>query len=403
MIKTLVYRLLRHRHFWRKVGFDELSELYVGMMFRGMAVSMGGLFVPLYMLGLHYSVTDILLLMAWYFTFRSLVFDIMAAFVVARFGPKHGIVVSHILLIGSTALFLSLTNYHWPLLLLGGLWGAAQSFFFVSFNVDFSKVKHSEHGGKELGYVTIMERIGAVVGPLVGGLVATVFGPQYIFLVTIVLLIGGLIPLFRTAEPVQTRQHLDFRQLKVNSRIRDFISIAGVGVERNVSIFMWPLYMGLFVLSNSKGYAQLGVLMSVSFLISIIAARTTGKLIDERHGRSLLRFNAVFNSGIHVFRPFVSTYPIAFGVNILNDIVTAGYRMPYFKGWFDEADELPGLRIVYLASMEMFSSLIKGILCWTLVILSLAFAPHTVLTIGFFLAAGMSLLIMTEKFRALDP
>lgn len=403
MIKALVYRLLRHRHFWREVGFDELSELYVGMMFRGMAVSMSGLFVPLYMLGQHYSVTEILLLMAWYFTFRSLVFDLLTAHVVARFGPKHGLVVSHILLISSTALFLSVPDNHWPVWLLGGLWGAAQSFFFVSFNVDFSKIKHSEHGGKELGYVTIMERIGAVMGPVVGGVVATVFGPQYIFLVTIVLLLGGLVPLFRTAEPVQTRQRLNFRMLKINEHVRDFVSVAGFGVEHFISIFIWPLYMGVFILSAEAGYVQLGVLASVSFMVSIVAARTTGQLIDKRQGRMLLRANTVINSGVHLIRSFVSTYPIAFGANILNDVVTAGYRMPYLKGWFDAADDLPGLRIVYLASMEMFGSLIKAIMCWILVVLTLYFSVYTVLACGFVLGAGVSLLIMTEKFRALDP
>jgi len=403
MIKKLVYRFLRHRHFWREVGFDELSELYVGMMFRGMAVSMSGLFVPLYLLGLDYSVTQILLVMAWYFTFRSLVFDLMTAFVVARFGPKHGLVVSHVLLITSTGLFLTLPHFGWPIWLLGGLWGAAQSFFFISFNVDFSKVKHTEHGGKELGYITIMEKSGAVLGPLIGGLIATFIGPQYIFLVTIVLLLGGLVPLFRTAEPVRTRQHLNFRALKLSDHIRDFVSMGGMGIEHNISIFMWPLFMGLFILSATAGYAQLGVLISVSFLVSIFAARATGKLIDERKGRSLLRFSAIANSAIHLARPFIGTYPIAFGINILNDIVTPGYRMPYLKGWFDAADDLPGFRIVYLTSMEMFGSLIKALLCWSLVILSLYLMPHRVLTIGFVLAAGMSLLMTTERFRALDP
>ncbi len=43
MLKKIVYSLLRHRHFWREVGFDELSELYVSMMFRGLSISLPGI------------------------------------------------------------------------------------------------------------------------------------------------------------------------------------------------------------------------------------------------------------------------------------------------------------------------------------------------------------------------
>ncbi|MGH9856996.1 MAG: MFS transporter, partial [Acidobacteriota bacterium] len=311
MVKKLIYKYLRHRHFWRFTGFDELSELYVGMMFRGMALSLSGLFVPLYLIGLNYSLPELFLVVAWYFTFRFALFDWMAGYVVAKYGPKHGLLTSHFILIASTALFLTTRDFGWPIWLLGGLWGAAQSFFFVSFNVDFSKVKHSKHGGKELGYVTIMEKIGAVMGPLAGGFIATVFGPEYIFWASIVLLIGGLIPLFSTAEPVRTNQHIDFSKFKIDGRLRDYLSYAGVGVEHNLSIYMWPVYLGLFVLIGSTAYAKLGVLASVSFLISILAARAIGQVIDRRQGRQLLRYSAAANTALHLTRPFVGSYPAA--------------------------------------------------------------------------------------------
>jgi MFS family permease len=401
MLKRLIYRLLARRHFWRQVGFDELSELYIGMMFRGMAIGMSGLFVPLFLIGLHYSVTSILMVMAWYFTSRLGVFDLLAGYMVARIGPKHGMFIGHIMLIASTALFLTLPHYSWPLWLLGGLWGGAQSFFFISFNVDFSKVKHPRHSGKEFGYITIMEKIGAVFGPLVGGVVATVFDPGYIFLLAIGLLLGGLLPLFRTAEPVRVKQRLDFRHFTIDGHGRDFLAAAGLGVENYVSLYLWPLFLGLFVLVGSTAYAKLGVLSSVSFAVSILAARVIGRLIDARKGRLLLRSGALANALLHLFRPFVSTFPIAFGVNLVNDAITPAYRMPYFKGLFNAADDLPGQRIAYITSIEIFGSLVKATMCWTLVILSLGLEPRVVLTVGFVGAAAVSLLITAERFRAL--
>src|SRR4051812_4626627 len=89
MLQKIIYRTLRHRHTWRDVGWDELSELYINTLFRGLALSITGLFVPVYLLQLHYPLISILAVVAWYFTFRGVVLDILSGYSVARIGPKH--------------------------------------------------------------------------------------------------------------------------------------------------------------------------------------------------------------------------------------------------------------------------------------------------------------------------
>ncbi len=403
MLKKAVYQVLRHRHFWREAGFDELSELYVSIMFRGLSISLTGLFVPLYMLGLEYSLTSILMVIAWYFTFRIFFCDIASAFTVARIGPKHTMLIGYSLLTISTAMFLCLTQIAWPLWLLGGIWGASASFFFIPFNVDFSKVKHSRYGGRELGYVNIMEKVGSAAGPLIGGLIATVFGPQYIFLAATILLVIGIIPLLRTAEPVKTRQKLDFSSLKIDNLKRDFISVSALGIENSLTMFLWPLYLGFFVVAGATAYAKLGILWSVSLCAAILAAHIIGKLIDTHRGRKLLKVSAGINAVLHLLRPLVKSYPVAFGINVVNDIVTVGYRMPYYKGLFDAADNLPGYRIVYLTSIEFISSVCKGTVWWLMVLLASVMNPQALFVTGFSIAALASILITSERFKALDP
>lgn len=403
MLQKIIHRLLRHRHFWRETSFDELSELYISMMFRGLSLSLTGIFVPVYMLHLGFSLTAILLVMAWYFTFRVIIFDWLAAVITAKLGPKHTMLIGYCCLIVSSLLFLTLPQLHWPVWVLGGVWGASAGLFFIPFHVDFSKVKHPEHGGKELGFLTIMERIGSIIGPVVGGIVATIFGAQYIFLVSVILLIIGVFPLFRTGEPVRTNQKLNFNGLHVKDLKRDFISITGLGVENTLSLNLWPMFLGSFVLLGSSVYAQLGLISSVSFVVSILAAHTIGQLIDNKKGRKLLRTSASINALIHLFRPFVTSLPLALGVNMANEAVTPGYRMPYVKGLYDSADDLPGYRIVYITSMELIASIAKASAWWLLAALTLVFSDRTVINIGFVIAASASCVIMTERFRALKP
>ena len=402
MLKNFIHKILQRRHFWRDIGFDELSEIYISMMFRGFSISLTGLFVPLYLLRLGYDITGVLIVPAAYFMTRALVADVLSAHLTARYGPKHTILIGNLVLIVSTIMFLTQVMISWPLWLLGLVWGASASLFFIPFHVSFSKIKHSEHGGKELGYVNIMEKLGFVVGPLVGGVIATMFGAQYIFLVGALLLVMSTITLFRTAEPVAAGQRLDWRGIDVAKHRRDFVSYGALGVENNISIYIWPLYLGMFVLLGSAAYAKLGILSSISVIVSVVSALLIGKLIDKRRGRPLLRVSAVLNALLHLTRPLVKSYGVAIGVNIANESVTAGYRMPYFKGVYDAADDLPGYRIVYIASLELFSSLLKGVMYIMLVLLSTVISGYQVLVIVFIVGALASLVIMTERYKALS-
>lgn len=402
MIRKLVHIIFQHRHFWRDVGFDELSELYISMMFRGLAISLTGLFVPVYMLQLGYDATAVMMVVAWFFTVRFVILDILCAYTIAKIGPKHTMLVGYIFLICSTVMFLTIQSAQWPLWLVGSVWGASASFFFIPFHVDFSKVKHKKHGGKELGFVQIMERTGAALGPVIGGIIATLFGAQYIFLIATVLLIVGVVPLFRTAEPVKIRQQLSFATLPYRRLKRDYLSVFALGIENTLCIFLWPLFLGLFILVDNTVYTKLGFLSTVSIVISILAAYFIGKTIDKHKGRSLLRFSAMANAALNVIKPFTTTFPVAFGISVANEAITTGYRMPYCKGWYDAADDLPGYRIVYISSMEWVSSVAKGMVWWFLVLLTAFLATGTVITIGFFIAAIASCLIMLERFKALD-
>lgn len=403
MFKKLVVKIIKRHHFWRDAGFDELSEIYVSMMFRSMAINLSSLFIPLYLLKLGYGITSIFILVGVYFVSRAVCFDLTSAHLTARYGPKHTIALSYIMLFVSSSMFWTLPSIGWPLWLIGIIWGGSASLFFIPFDVDFSKIKHQSKGGKELSIVSVVERVGGVLGPLIGGFIAWWFGGQALFLVTAILLIIGLIPLMMSGEPVKTRQRLEFKSLPINIIKRDIISSIFVGLENTLTIFAWPLFLGLFILNRSDtAYTGLGFLASVSVFMSIFAAYAVGSIIDSRKGRQLLRINSIGNALLHFFRGFVSVLPAALLVNIINEVVTVGYRMPYAKGKYDKADELPGHRIVYFTSLEIICSTIKALVWLLLALISTIVSDYSVLVLSFFVAGVSSIFINTENFKALD-
>lgn len=402
MLKQIFNRFLRPRHYWRDLGFDELSELYSSMMFRSLAQNLVGIFVPIYLYQLNYTVWQILLFYAMEFAVRT-ISTYPVARLIAKVGPKHTILASYVFQVIGMLMLVSLPNLHWPLLAIAIVWGINGCLYFSAFHVDFSKVKHSNHGGKEVGWMFMMERFGAVLGPLVGGLVGYFAGGQYIFMIAVILLFAGIIPLFITSEPTALNQKLDFRALKLRDIRYSLISHSFFSVENHISMVVWPLFISIYVFKDNP-YVQLGSIMALSVLVSLFMARAIGRTIDKQKGRQLLRLGAFLNSALHLFRPLTGGYAGALGINLTNEAITPAYRMPYIKGMYDEADMLTGRRIVYIAVMETASNFSRAMFFMLAgVIAYLAQDSRSIFVAFFAVAAVASLGIMLEKFKALDP
>jgi MFS family permease len=389
-------------HPFRKMSFNELSELYVSMMLRSLAMSMSGIFIPIFLHQLGYEIWQIL---SFYFVCFAVnyIFAIPAAGVVAKIGPKHTILISYLLQIFTMIGLVYLKDMPSLFIPSAIVLGLANIAFFTAFHTDFSKVKHSKTGGSELGIAYLGERFGAVLGPIIGGLVAFIFDPKFIFIAAIIVLISAVIPLFMTKEPTRLNQKLEYRDFSMSKIKPDVISYSFFTVEVAVSMIIWPLFLGVFVFQGNP-YIQLGSIMSVSIIIALVVARIYGKLIDNRQGRTLLRFSAVSNAALHLFRVSTNGFVPALGVNLVNETITPGYRMPTFKGMYDAADSFPGHRIVYISIIELFGSMSRMLFFGLSALAAYNFhAGKAFFGVLFVVGAISSLLMMLEKYPALDP
>lgn len=402
MIKKTIDSLLRYRHFWRDVDFTELSEIYISMLFRSLSISVVSIFIPIYMLKIGYSPIDVMALVFWYFVARFVFADIFAGWMTCKIGPKHTIIASYGLLTASTLMFLTLSSMHWPLWLLGGIYGASTSLFVIPFHVDFAKIQHKDHGGKELAYVNMLTKVGAIFGPIMSGIVGGMFGGQYIFVVAIILLLIGAWPLLRTAEPIALGGPLGLDKLKLSGMKRDIFSFMAVGVEHTASLYLWPLFLGVFVITGGAAYEKLGALASVSVIVSLATAYTIGRLADDHKGRLLLRVGTILNAAMHMVRPLATTYPAAFAVNAANDGITTSYNLPYVKGMYDAGESKENLAIAYFTCMEWLASYSRTMFWVVIIGLAHFMTNKDVMSLGFAIAAVASMLIMFEKFPALN-
>lgn len=400
MFKKFFLRFIRRRHYWRDISFDELTELYTSMMFRSLAIGLVGIFIPIYLYQHGTPIWEILVFYTIMFTIHTLA-ALAAASIIAKIGPKHTILTSYIFQALSMLGLILLYEYNLPLNVIATSFGIANALFFTAFHVDFSKIKHSEHGGKEVGWMYIMQKVGAILGPIVGGIIAFIFGSQYIFLVALGLLCVGILPLLLTKEPVKTNQKLDYESFKLGKIKYDIISFSALTLENTIVVVMWPLFIGVLVFVDNP-YIQMGGVASISIIASIFIARAIGSLIDKSHGRALLRFGAILNAILHLFRPFTNGFSTVLATNIVNEGVTIAYNLPFTKGLYDAADQLPGYRIVYITSLEAISGFVRALFYGIASIIAFSYGGTRLFFFGVFcVGAVASLLIMKERFVAL--
>jgi MFS family permease len=401
MISKFLQRILHQHHFWRTVGFDELSELYSAQLLRSLGISLIGLFTPIYLYTIGYSLVDIALYHVFWFMCRP-VLDILMAKIIGRVGPKHSMLLAAFVHITYLGFLITLEDLRWPLLLVATLGSFAYGLHILAVQVDFSKIKHSEHGGKELGILEIMQKIGGVAGPLIGGLIANYFDPRYTIGLAMIVLLGSTIPLFLSSEPVRIKQKITLKGLNYRDHIRDYVSVAPLMVENAISVFIWPLFAAVFLLGDNT-FAKLGLIAAISTAVALFVTHAIGSLIDDSKGRLLLRYSIIGNALLHLGRIFVRGPLGVLAVNVLNEPITAGYRMPYIKGLFDASDSLPGYRIAYLSTISAVDSMAR-LIFWVFVWIALQYFEHrTVLETTFVVGVFCSLAVMLERFPALNP
>jgi MFS family permease len=291
----------RHRHIIHFLKNRELNELYVSIGARYFALSMIGMFVPIYLLNLGYSFPTVMLFYAVLYGTYAL-FIIPAGKVACRFGFKHSILFSIPLLVAVYLLLYALPQYQIPIYIIAVIYGINSAMFWTGYHSDFSRFSDSKSRGKEVGTAQAAVTGFNVIGPVTGGLILTFVGFDILFILVSVMLLASAIPLFLSRD-VHEPIGFSVRSMFTGHKIRDILAYSGKGIEHATGIIIWPIFL-FFVVLNS--YTSLGFVFSLSIFFSLVFAFVVGRFSDVNR-RLVLRLGGLFNAAVWVFRAFART------------------------------------------------------------------------------------------------
>lgn len=400
MIQNIFYNFLKSRHFWRYATFSEIAELYTSRTIRIVAVYAATGFTSVYLFKEGYSLTFILICWACYYLFKIPQL-FLAAYLAAKLGPKHGIMVSNLLYIPAMVSIGFVPNFGLPAIIIWAVFTAVStSIYQLCYMIDFSKIKNIEHAGKEIAVMNIFEKIAVSLSPIAGGLVALFFGSQVVMWVSAVLFLLAALPLLKTSEQVRVKQKFSFSGFPWRMAIRSLIAQLGIGFDYITTGVIWGLFVTIVVLSGSGDaiYVNLGILSSVTVVVAVVASYAYGRLIDRKQGENLLKFSVIANAFVHVSRAFSLTPASVVVTNITNEMATTGYNMAFMRGVFDTAD-LSGHRTAYLCVSEVASVIGALIGCFVAINCITLQGDINGMKTFFLIAAVAVLIIGTAKFQ----
>lgn len=369
----------RHRHILHFLRNRELNELYISIAIRIFALSMIGVFVPIYLMNLGHTFASVMLFYAVLCSTHVLCVFPAAKFS-SRFGFKHTILFSIPFLILFYAMLYTIEQYMWPLYVLGLLFGINNAFFWIGYHMDFARFSDRGSRGEEVGLAKIAFSLFSVAGPLAGGLILEFTGFSILFILVSVSLILSVTPLFFSHD-VHEKMEFPLRSVFSGQSIRDFISYLGRGMEHSSGVVVWPVFIFFFIFND---YLALGFVSSLSLLFSLFFAFVVGRFSDI-DSRLILRLGGLFNAAVWALRAIVRLPLHVYITDSLYGMSQSAVQIPFDALNYDKANMENRLRTIMFREISINMG---GFLLYLIMFLAGSFI------LGFTIAGGASLLYL---------
>ncbi len=209
--------------------------------------------------------------------------------------------------------------------------GLQINFFWNSYYYYLSKNSSETKIGANLGFINFLLNLLSMVAPALGGLIVASLGFKTLFLLSLVIILGGVI-FSLLLDDIKVKDKISFKEfftwLKEPGFRRLSLSFAG-RYFNDASINLWALYM--FILLGST--KAVGYFYSLSLFLALFVSYAAGSFIDKNKGHKQFFISGSFLSFFWILRSFAVNI---WSITVLNaaDKLTASYHWLFFdRSW----------------------------------------------------------------------
>lgn len=294
-------------HYFSKHPSHELKELYWSVGIMDFANSAVALFEPIYLWTQGYSIAQILLFYAGVY-FGYMVLIPLGGRIAAKHGFEHAIFGSQFAFIAYYIALFALPHFSWLIYVAPLIFAIQKSLYWPAYHADFALFSARDQRGREVsGYLTL-NAIVTILGPIAGGLIVKFFGFTTLFVIVAALFLVSSIPLLKLKEvydPAPFSYKKYWKLLWKPTHRRSALAYFGFG-EELVALVLWPI----FVFIVMKGFADTGVAIAISTLVTTAIVLAIGKYSDRISKLRVLRLGTWLLAGVWLLRAIVRFTPL---------------------------------------------------------------------------------------------
>lgn len=314
------------RELFRLEGKREIYRIYVSHTLRGVAYSVVGIYIPIYLLVRGHSLVEVV----GFYALLHLTGLILALFVIPFLIQHWGILqtfkLNYLFEVLFLALLFLLPSFPTPLPLIATLGGAAIFTYWVPLNIFLIKNSDFDKMGSDLANFFALPKIFAIVGPLIGaGLVYFVgFWPTFVIAMLGVVLSYLPIAAIRTSE-IQVTFHFRKAWSGLKKR-RALFFLEGLDNIIEESEWFWGIYVFLLIGS----LAVPGIVGSLETIGAALLTFLVGKYAN-RSDKKVVCWSACGLSLISLIRIFVQDQFTVYALSVLASFAMTAFLVSYFS------------------------------------------------------------------------
>jgi len=251
--------------------------------------------------------------------------------ILTKYGIRNGFLMGHLLYcLFILCLYLSKSN---PYLIFTAavINGFQINFFWNSFHYSLSRESSETKIGSNLGLINFLLNLLSMISPALGGLIIVTLGYQTLFLLGLLIILGGVI-FSILLDNVKVKDTISWQEfftwLKEPGFRRLGLSFAG-RYFNDATISLWTLYM--FILLGST--EEVGYFYSLSLFLALFVSYGAGSFLDKNKGRKQFLFSGGFLSIFWILKGFLVN---VWSITILNavDRLTSSFHWLFFdRSW----------------------------------------------------------------------
>ena len=367
---------------------EDLNELYLNQVLRQIAFSLIGVFVPIYLFSLGFTLETALLFMAVQWGSLGL-FSLLSAEIGPRVGLKRTIVISTPLYV-VYFLTIAVVNMYTPLLLIFSisiLGGFTQSLYWTSLHSEFVKNSHKIHEGREVGNLMSFPAFVGIFTPLIGSFILKFLGYEMLSLIVVLITLLSGVPL------LLKKDYKGFNFQIERFRLKKDLAKSWVlwGAADMLESLIWPFFIFIAV----KDFIFIGAASMFSGIGTALFIMIIGRLSEKTNRSKLIKIGAVLFALVWIGRIFFQDIFSVMIFSFLAGMFFTLINVPLYIDFcnFSKKHHILGSVI----SREMWLTVGRVVTLVFIILLIPLITLSSLFTIAFILSAILSLLFLFRR------